>query len=191
MLPSGNIWPNAELNRLNGKVAMGAAIIKAAQFGVSPSQLLIWNQDKESGFTSHHAFDWCETNWPQIVIPLAHRNPQDSDAILSRSFSIKMTCSDGSDIQTFGDIRDSLKAAEELVERKADILIWLDIDISGSSAFGHGAFFQTRPIPTGIYLSEILACLLVYSPDHNNRATYAGIISDEKKQKIRSYRYMI
>lgn len=184
----GTSWPNASLNRINGRIAMGQAMMKAAQFEVDAKQLLIWDRNSRNTFTENHNQDWPLGDAKQIIIPFQKTK---TDSAKTASEFVSPICEmvvlgkDPQDIK-FNTEFDAIKWAETaLSEDKAQHII-LKTGLPKTDIQTLTKDFMS--LPNGIYMSESMAALLTWQYIDHWQIYYAGRLTLPQSQGPRIFR---
>lgn len=179
--------PDPQLTRTSSQFAMGQAILMGQHLTVSPAQLLIWDEQKQSSYTAVHADDWSQTKEQQINISLRHRadaptlkdQPDLCRFLLSRS--------DASEPESYATALAALHAAVNLRNEAGNVKCALHIDVDGENANAVLSSILVRAAPQGILLSDAFASLLAVSEIAHFEMKFAGLIDVDDNEHIRCY----
>lgn len=179
-------WPDAQVNRLAGQLAMGQAALNAAQFATLPAQMLIWNGAKGKSYTAVHAADWEATGRAQFIIeaPKPEGRNVDTSPAPASAFLMKTSRSRGP--VRFDNAVDALIAATLEHAQNAEVNIALHIEIPGDNPNAVLDAMLKPATPRSLLMSESFAALLVLS-SKDTAVSFAGIIDADDGAPVRAY----
>lgn len=189
-------WPDEEINRVSGLVAMGQTILWGQSMRVQPAQILIWNANETTSYTATHAADWAKAGYtqitlkfPQAVKPSAeeaeNETPPQQSLASSTIFALQRS-GDGS-THKFKTVVEAVRTALNLRAEDPDAQVALDVHLSANH---HSHLLQSmveRGSPQSLLASENFASLLAYSQGDRFKITFAGLVEDDTGGSFRCY----
>lgn len=187
-LNSSEKWPNPNLNRFSGQVAMGQAILRAKYLCAESGQLIVWQESAKNSYTALHAKDWKKTGHNHIILPLpAYKAlPAHENVVTPKPYTFQLrfaTDEATHEFETSERLADALMTAMGQDNTGFGIHIKLPNEVSDLtlpaliSKSNHGQ----------ILISEITANILAFTNEHRFQITYAGRILVSNDETIRAY----
>ena len=193
ILSSSKKWPDASLNRFAAQVAMGQAVLRAQSLSALSGQLLLWDQETKTSFTSIHASDWRKTGNTQTILPFpaykASATVRPSKPAENYSFLL---------LDARGSASVKCRTADRLAEaisggqsQKDNQGFAVHLDVPENESAGVLSALMTNAHKNQILISEVAASLLAYTNENRFHTTYAGQIEMSKGAPIRAFSLFI
>jgi len=183
-------WPDANINRLTGQMAMGQAILMAQTLGVSPAQVLILGDDGENSYTTKHAIDWTQTGFQRTLLSSDKAMPDSKISTDTMDeFPATLLSSNRSASESFDNVTAAITAANHLRKSNPEAQIALHIDIPGVETDLTLQHILAHSAPQSLLASEVFASLLALTAGDRFDISYAGFIEPNKGLALRCYSF--
>lgn len=169
-----------------GRAAMGHTVLKAQQFAVGPSQLLIWDQLRPASYTAKMAAEWGSNLGRQIILPITMnqrraprpgRNVSHVPVYLLRSGDVNF--------EKFVSPIDAIRRAMSYLSADPSSSYALCFDSEPCKPVLHA--FLNRNWPGTILAEEAVAACLALEHDLPLDIHYAGLAAQAPEGRQRCY----
>jgi len=183
-------WPDSNINRLTGQMAMGQAILMAQSLGVSPAQLLILGENSQGSYTSKHEIDWAQTGYEKIIVSSKKAEERCAQAAnIDDKFRAVLRSSSQNSTKSYETLLGALHAANQFKKKDSETQIALHIEIPGVKNDQTLQHILDYGSPQSVLASEVFASLLALSERDNFNISYAGLIEPAQGHALRCYSF--
>lgn len=189
ILSSSQNWPDPNLNRFAGQIAMGQAVLRAKSLSALTGQLLIWNAQAKKTNTAIHAQDWEISGRQQIILSFPNYTaPSDTGRpTADKSYAFELGQTDHP--QTFlCETPEALsKAIGKTLRAKPPQGLGVHMNIAEDGHKNVLSRLVQKARPDQVLISETTASILAFTGDTHFQTTYAGLVPLPDGDTIRAY----